>query len=291
MKRIFFVIFTIALVSIPLVIFSQTPTDTLWRHSLRAGVNFNQNAFNSNWRGGGVNSISIGSLFNYVLKYEDEKSAWRNEFDLRYGIARNENESYKKTSDRLFIDSKYGYKLSETWRMYSSLNFQTQFAAGYEFDQDGTRAAKISNFMAPAYLTSSWGFEYQPVEYFWMRIGPFSPRLTFVLDDDLQGNFGVDPGESVRYEWLAFQLVSELNRDLRENLNLKARYEFFANYSEIELKKFDHRLEFLFTSSVTRLLNVNLGAIFLYDIDQIDGLQASEALSVGLLYQISTLKE
>ena len=95
----------------------------------------------------------------------------------------------------------------------------------------------------------------------------------------------------MRYEWLAFQLVSELNRNLRENLNLRARYEFFANYSEIALKRFDHRLEFVFTSSVTRLLNVNLGAILLYDIDQIDGLQVSEALSVGLLYQISTLKE
>src|SRR5690606_15175380 len=179
--------------------------------------------------------------------------------------------------DRLFIDSKYGYKLSDAWRMYSSLNFQTQFAPGYQYNEDGNREAKISNLMAPAYLTSSWGFEYQLAEFFWMRIGPFSPRLTFVLDEDLQGNFGVDPGESVRYEWLAFQLVSELNRNLRENLNLRARYEFFANYSEIALKRFDHRLEFVFTSSVTRLLNVNLGAILLYDIDQIDGLQVSEA--------------
>lgn len=279
------------LLFLPILVFSQNTYDTLWRHSLQAGLNFNQNSFNDNWIGGGVNSISVGSLFNYVLQFEDESSAWRNELDLRYGVAKNENESYKKTSDRLFFDSKYGYKLSDKWRMYSSLNFQTQFAAGYEYNEDGVRSAKISDFMAPAYLTSSWGVEYQPVEYFWLRIGPFSPRITFVLDEELQGNFGVDPGESVRYEWAAFQLVSELNRNLRENLNVKARYEFFANYAELGFDKFDHRLEFAFTSAVTRLVNVNLGTIFLYDIDQVDGLQVSQTLSVGLLYAISTLKD
>jgi hypothetical protein len=275
---------------VPAIAYSQQE-DTLWRYNLQTGLNFNQSSFNTHWIGGGINSISLGSFFNYLLQFEDDAAVWTNEIDLRYGITRNEGEMAKKTSDRVFFDSKYGRKLNDNWRVYGSLNFMTQFAPGYEFGEGGVREAKISDFMAPGYLTSSWGFEYQPVDYFWIRIGPFSPRLTFVLQEELQGNFGVDVGESIRYEWFAFQLVSGFNRALNDNLSLKARYEFFANYEEISFRQFEHRLELLFTSEVTRLINVSLGTMLIYDIDQIDGLQLSQALSVGLQYRLSTMRD
>jgi hypothetical protein len=287
MKKINIALYFLLLV--PVIVYSQEQ-DTLWRYKLQAGLNFNQASFNSHWIGGGINSISLGSFFNYLLQFEDDVSVWSNEVDLRYGITKNENELAKKTLDRVFFDSKYGRKLNDNWRAYGSLNFMTQFAPGYEYGEGGTRLQMISNFMAPGYLTSSWGFEYQPVDYFWLRIGPFSPRLTFVLREELQGNFGVEAGESIRYEWLAFQFVTGFNRALNDNLSLKARYEFFANYEQIAFRKFDHRLEILFTSEVTRLINVSLGGIFIYDIDQVDGLQVSQALAVGLQYRLETMR-
>jgi hypothetical protein len=280
---------TVFVLLIPALAYSQQE-DTLWRYNLQTGLNFNQSSFNSHWIGGGINSISLGSLFNYLLQFEGENAVWTNETDLRYGITRNEGEMAKKTSDRIFFDSKYGRKLNDNWRLYGSMNFMTQFAPGYEYGEGGIREEKISDFMAPGYLTSSWGFEYQPVDHFYIRIGPFSPRLTFVLQEELQGNYGVDVGESIRYEWLAFQFVSGYNRALNDNLSLKARYEFFANYEEFSPKKFDHRLEILFTSEVTRLINVSLGTMILYDIDQVDGLQLSQALSVGMQYRLSTMR-
>ncbi len=278
-----------AIFLLPYTAFCQE--DTLWRYTMQTGLNFNQSSFNSNWMGGGVNSISLGSFFNYLLKFENDKVEWLNEIDLRYGISKNENETSKKTSDRIFLDSKYGVKLNDNWRLFASLNFTTQFSEGYEYGDGGARAAKISDFMAPGYLTSSWGLEYKPVDYFWLRIGPFSPRITFVTEEELQGNFGVAPGESIRYEWLAFQLVSEFNKTLNDNLTMKARYDFFANYEEFQAKKFDHRLEVMFTSAVTKLINVNLGSIMMYDIDQIDGVQLSQTLAVGLQYRLSTMKK
>jgi hypothetical protein len=278
----------LVLLLMPTFLFAQE--DTLWRYNLQTGLNFNQTSFNNNWMGGGINSVSLGSFFNYLLQFEGENVVWANEVDLRYGITRNENETAKKTSDRIFFDSKYGRKLNDHWRLFGSLNFMSQFAAGYEYGEGGTRVARISDFMAPGFLTSSWGLEYQPRDYFFVRVGPFSPRVTFVLQEELQGNFGVDVGESVRYEWLAFQIVSGYNRAINDNLSLKARYEFFANYEEFSFRNFEHRLELLFTSEVTRLINVSLGSILIFDNDQVDGIQLSQALAVGLQYRLSTMR-
>lgn len=292
MKKLILFVVILALSHLPVIAQNQPqPGDTLWRYAFQTGLNFNQSSFNSNWTGGGVNSVSLGAFLNYRTKYESDKAIWQNEIDLRFGLAKNQGEVAKKTTDRLFLDSKYGLKLSDDWNVFTSLNFLTQFANGYAYNDDGQRTNVISGFMAPGYLTSSWGMEYKPGNIFWVRISPFSPRITFVLDEQLQGNYGVDPGESVRYEWLAFQIVSELNTSLSDNINFKARYDFYANYNEFSFNQFDHRLEMLFTAKITQLINVNLGAIVLYDIDQIDGIQFSEALAIGLQYKVSTMKK
>jgi hypothetical protein len=56
----------------------------------------------------------------------------------------------------------------------------------------------------------------------------------------------------VRKEWLAFQLQSEYNRDIAENLNLKVRYLLFTNLQTLALNTIDHRLDMSLTAKVTK---------------------------------------
>ncbi|MBL3656682.1 DUF3078 domain-containing protein [Fulvivirga sediminis] len=274
------------------------PKDTTyWKKDFRGGLSFNQASFSENWQGGGVNSIGLNTNLTYKANYRKDIHSWDNTIDLGYGLVKNEDQGSRKSVDRLFLDTKYGRILNEKWTFFTSLTFLSQFDRGYEYDveqADGTmRDSLISEFMSPAFITSSWGFEYHPVDYFTLRLGPFSPRLTVVNNDQLSeaGAYGVDPGDKTRFESLAFQMVADFNKDIAENLNLKWKYMMFANYKELEVKKLDHRLDLTLAAKVNKFIDVSVGGILLYDYDQIDELQISQALNLGLVYTYKNYKE
>jgi len=271
-----------------------SPLDTsYWESSFSAGLNFNQAGFSSNWKSGGVNSVAFGSIVAGKALYRKGKLSWDNELELLFGIVRNEGEQTRKSNDRIFLDSKLGYQLSEKWSSYFSMNYLTQFAAGYNFNDDGSRTL-ISKFMAPGFLTSSLGFEFKPNNTFFLRIGPFSPRFTFVTDPEIinnvPSNYGVLAGDQVRVEWLAMQVFAGLDKDLSENLNLKSRYTMYANYQTLSLENIDHRLDLTITAKITNIISVTLTGIGLYDIDQDPGVQYSQALALGILYKVDNKK-
>jgi hypothetical protein len=183
--------------------------------------------------------------------------------------------------------------------MFVALNFQTQFAKGYKYLKDindADSAALISNFLAPAFITTTIGFQYEPSPAFKVRISPFAPRITIVKNSELYSTvdpvapYGVILGESVRYEWLAAQILAEFNKDIAKNINLKWRYMLFANYENLNFKEIDHRLDLNLTANVNRFINVSLGGILLYDYDQDSGLQTSQAFSLGVLYTFQNYK-
>jgi hypothetical protein len=271
----------------------KVDTLTHWKKTFEGGINVNQAAFSSNWKGGGVNSFGFNGRMNYKAEYKKDKNTWYNEFGFLFGMVNNQGQGYRKTLDRIYLESKYGYELNSKWSLTSSLNFLSQFAKGYKYEtvngiETGTL---ISDFLAPAFITSAWGFEYHPVDYFKLRFSPFSPRVTIVADNngrfdvvDLVKPYGVMVGESTRFEWLAFQMQADFNKDIAKNLNLNFRYVMFANYETLELKTIDHRVDLLLTAKVNKFMNVSLGGIMIYDFDQDSGAQLSQAFSLGFAY-------
>ncbi|MGX5688596.1 DUF3078 family protein [Arcticibacter tournemirensis] len=259
-----------------------------WRNWVTFGVNMNQASFSNNWKGGGVNSIAIGTTFNYKTDYTKGDKNYVSEVILQYGKIKNKGQLQRKSNDRIYWDNKVGLKLSPSWNFFGSLNFESQFDRGFSYStKDGVETAKtISRFMSPGYLTESIGFEYKPSKYFWLRIGTGTARQTFVLDKDLylnnDKNFGVEHGKSFRNE-LAFQLVSSYERDIMENISLKSRYSMFANYEK--LKSIDQRLDLTLIAKVNRLINVTFTGVGLYDDDATDKIQASQSLALGLTYR------
>lgn len=279
-------------------LYAQTTDTTYWKNAFKGSLSFNQAAFSQNWSAGGVNSIGLNALINYKANYLKGKKSWDNEIDMIFGFFNNDGVGYRKNNDRIYLDTKYGYALSSKWNTYGSFNLTSQFAKGYKYEKDNLDreiAIQISEFMAPGYFTASWGFEYIPKPYFKLRLSPFSPRLTVVKNKELylnvDSNYGVEIGETTRWEWLAFQFIADFDKDLNENLNLKFKYLLYANLETLDFEKIDHRLDVILSAKVAKYLDVKVIGALLYDYDQIDEVQLSQSLGIGFVYTFKNFTE
>lgn len=259
-----------------------------WKTKATVGINANQASFSDNWKGGGTNSIAIGALLNHKAEYSKESYSYTSEVILQYGKVKNKDQLQKKTNDRIYWDNKAAVQLSKNWYFFASLSFESQFDKGFSYSRDanGNEVAKIlSRFMSPGYLTQSLGFEYKPSKVFSTRIGTGTARQTFVLDTTIYKtnpkNFGVEVGKKIRND-LAFQVVSNLEKEIIKNTILKAKYNMFIPYEDV--KETDHRLDVVVTSKLNRFLNVSLTGVILYDKDMDLKVQSSQALALGVSF-------
>ena len=266
-----------------------------WNTRTSVGINLNQAAFSNNWTGGGVNSLALTGLVNHRAEYSREGYSYISELILNYGKVRNKNQSEKKTVDRIFWDNKAAIQLSKNWYFFGSLSFESQFDEGYRFYNDGNDNEQrnlLSRFMSPGYLTESIGFEYKPSKYFSTRIGTGTARQTFVLDTSLvrinaaagnsgYNNYGVPAGATFKNE-LAFQVVSNFDKEVAKNLNLKARYMVFIPYDQLDYT--NHRLDVELRAKVNKFMNVTVTGVGLYDKNTTDKIQASQTLALGMVF-------
>lgn len=264
------------------------PADTsYWRTSLKAGLNLNEAVVSDNWKGGGATSLGLSTLFNGQAHFLRGPQSWDNEADFLYAGQYTRGQGYRKTNDRLWLDTKYGHQLSKKWNAFVSLNMLSQFARGYDYSSEVPRL--VSSFLAPAYVTNAYGVEFRPSPRFTLRLSPFAPRLTIVrglarfqsLPTDVV--YGVDPGHHTRWEILAAQLLASLEQPLGPTANLKARYLLFTNYGAFRLREINHRLDVTLTAKVYGLLSVNFQSTVLYQFDQDANIQFSQGLGLGLL--------
>lgn len=265
-----------------------------WRHWTSFGINANQAAFSDNWNGGGVNSVALGLQFNYKTDYTKNTTNFVSELDLKYGRIKNKDQSARKSTDRIFWDNKLSLKISRSWSLFTSITFESQFDQGFKYEKtkDGTQADSlilISNFMAPGYLTQSLGLEFKRDKTFSLRLGTGTARQTFIADkrlvptEETGPRWGVPVGSSFKND-LAFQITANWDKNLNENLNIKGRYNLFANYKDITDPS--HRLDLTLTARVTKLINVTFNGVVIYDSTIDRNIQASQTLAMGLLFKI-----
>ena len=289
-----------------LLLQAQTDT-TYWQKSLSGGINFNQTSF-SNWSGGGINSVAFGGLLGARALYTKGNLSWDNTADLQLGYVKQGGVN-RKATDQIFLNSVLGRKIAPKWDLFASATFNTFFARGFVYDADkiptNTSQFLISRFLAPGQLSIAWGVAYKPNDWFSLRVSPFAPKFTFLNDQSVRHRivngryvadpsattFGVEAGKSVRTEWLALQIQAALNRNLSENVNLKVNYLGFANYKTLAADGMDHRLEAVIAAKVSKYISTTFGVIALYDKDYSANWQTQQALTIGLLYNVSTFRK
>ncbi len=292
------------------MLFAQEAEEKNWTHGGFVGLNISQSHF-SNWTSGGQDNINGLGTFKYNLNYLKGKCKWDNTLDLALGYSYYDLDKQPiKTDDRINLTSLYGYDVvKEKLYITANLNFQTQFADGFDYAND---TVKISEFLAPAYLTVGLGAQYTPTSWFSLNLAPASGRLTIVNDQDLAdaGAFGVTAaeyigdslvkhGKKTRME-LGAQLIANVNYEIFKNVVFNSKLTVFYDYMQNRDfnalgKEYGCRFDFDWDNAlvlkVNDWLNCNITARLVYDEDitPIEGesfLQFKEVLSVGISYKI-----
>ncbi|MDR0660580.1 MAG: DUF3078 domain-containing protein [Prevotellaceae bacterium] len=267
-----------------------------WKLSGSAAINMTQSSY-SNWAVGGQNSIAGVLSGGLVLNYKKNKWTWNNTLDAAYGLMIQDESGRSKTDDKIEIASKLGLKAAKKWSYTVLVQFKTQFDKGYKSYpvEDADKGSYTSRFMAPGYLTTSLGMNYNPNADFSLFLSPITMRTTFVQDKMLSdvGSYGVDPGKKSLVEYGAFVKATYQKKMVEDRILLKSKLELFTNWAE-NPENIDVNFELNIDFKVTKWLSARLyGQMIYYDDVRIPDdngvlkgprLQVKQVLGIGLSY-------
>lgn len=260
-------------------------TDTIlgWRRGGVISLNLSQTSL-KNWAAGGQNSFALNSLISVYAQYRKTQSYWDNSLDIGYGILKQgKNSQFIKTDDKFDFLSKYGRKAFDNFFYAALFNFRTQMTVGRDYSTD---TAKISNFLAPAYITGAIGLDYKPNSHFSVFVAPLTGKITIVKDQDLAnaGAFGVEPaeydhmgnilesGNNLRTEFGGYIRViyskNNFKSEILKNIGFTTKLDLFSNYLN-NPQNIDVNWETLLSVQVNKYILVNINTHLIYD-DDID---------------------
>lgn len=317
MKKFLFVL----IILIPALAWSQEPTPKKWEWTGITGLNLNQASF-SNWTAGGINSVAFSALGKYTGNYTKNKLTWKNNLNLMYGMYKEKDKEMTKNEDVIELISVIGHDLSEKWAITGYMSFRSQFANGYDQDFD---TMKISQFLAPGYLTLSPSARYSPGEHFYLLLSPVTAKFTFVMDQDLAnlGSFGVNAAEydnngimtkegEQMLLYLGPFIEAYFKKEVAKNLTYESRFNIlytFINRDNLEAYDMDISWENFLNYNFAKYFSVNLFLHFLYlpgqpiiKFETTDGvtvpsaspnrhIQVKETLGIGLSYSFPSSEE
>lgn len=267
--------------------FAQPSRDSAWTRGGHAGVSLSQISL-SNWAAGGDNAIGFNLLLDYKADYKKNRHLWQNRLELAYGLNKTKSDGTKKTNDNIYLSSIYGYQLVKNVYLSGLMNFQTQFAKGYDYNVNPDTF--ISRFMSPGYLMIGAGLTWTPKTWFTATFSPATWRGTFVSSNILsaQGDFGVTPGKHLFSEFGA-NLRMETTYEFLKNMTVYSRLDLFSNYLE-KPQNVDVNWIVQLNMTINKWFSANIRTNMIYDdnikIIQKNGtkgprLQFQEVLGVG----------
>ena len=258
MKRIFILCATLLLVASVASAQDESSSNLFqgkWTTSSTPALKASEYFFN-NWAKTGNSQIDVTATFFGNYKYTHPKFVWDNIADLAYGYAWQDLdnstegglfETRRKSNDKIDLSSSISWNAYKGWGASFSANLKTQFGAGYEYTGIGTEQCStiVSNFFAPAYLTTALSFELKKTDWS-VSLSFLTGKTTFVYNDDFiaEGrNFGVlqskdfnaDKPETFTHAHFAlgsYVKAQYLKKDILKNLDLYARIELFYDYAK-----------------------------------------------------------
>lgn len=292
-----------ALILISFRVFSQN--DTIWRTGGLSALNFNQVSL-TNWAAGGDNSIGGNALLNLYTNMKKNNWAWDNSLDLAIGGSKIGKQEFRKTDDKIDLNSKVGYDMGKNLYVTYLLGFRTQFTEGFKYDDNNNRT-RISNFLTPGYMLNSLGTDWKPMTDLSIFISPITAKTTLVNDQlliDLSeltnvALYGVDPGKKVRNEMGAY-FVGKYKSTLMENVVFSTRLELFSCYNN-NPQNLDINWENIISFKINKYINALIMTQLLYDNDVFvpkndvnapagPGTQFKESFGIGFSYKFDGVK-
>ena len=277
-------ILILLLFSFSLTIFAQDdpppPPQNTWLPNGVAGLNLSQLAL-ENWTQGGEDALAFTVYTHFGLDYFSNPWEFTNKLKLAYGRTKLGTDDFRTTDNELFLENLLVYKAGWFADPYFSNTIRTVITKGFDY-KDGN-ATQISNFFDPGYINQSIGLAYQVSESFKTRIGfgfqeTFTSNYTHYSDD-------VETSEIEKFKFeTGIESVSDLTLKLDDDLLFTSELRLFGAFDALDV--WDVRWDNILTAQVTKLVNVNLNVLMIYDVDQIAKTQLKEALQIGITYAI-----
>ena len=101
-----------------------------WTNSLKTQINVGQTSL-TNWAAGGDNTVSMQGFVDANANYKKNELFWNNRLQLDYGfLYASSKPIFQKNADRIYLESKFGYKTEKMKNLYFSANydFKSQLA-------------------------------------------------------------------------------------------------------------------------------------------------------------------
>ena len=242
-----------------------------WTSSLKTNLNLGQTSL-TNWAAGGDNTISLAAYVDGNANWVKGEMFWNNRLQLDYGFLwASSKPILQKNMDRIYLESKWGYKAPSTKYLYFSANydFKSQFASGYDYktpasvtdengnDLEGSALRDVwrdarelkSGFLAPAYTNLALGIDFVPNKWFSLNFAPLTGDLVIVNNPALRANYSMPlkkqyegvtenlPEDGSQYANVRFGFGAQLKMDAKVNINDNFAYStqvvLFANYLDI----------------------------------------------------------
>lgn len=208
-----------------------------WSTDLKTQINVGQTSL-TNWAAGGDNTLSLAAFIDGNANWKKGEMFWNNRLQLDYGfLYASSKPILQKNTDRIYLESKWGYKAPSTQNLYFSANydFKSQFSTGYDYktpdnlkDENGNdleggdlrqawrdaRKTK-SGFLAPAYTNLALGIDLKPWKWLSLNIAPLTGGVVIVKDVDLRKNYGMDLKEAYKdASKLSPEALDKFNEDM-----------------------------------------------------------------------------
>ena len=251
----------------------------IWKIHGRFTFIFNQSSF-TNWASGGENTIAGDLNVNYDFNYKKKLINWDTRILTGYGLSYVSEKGYRKTNDRLEINSLFGIRSREkNWFFSNFINFKTQYARGYNYSESSNEL--VSAFFSPAYLSLGPGVLWKKSDNLNLNIAPASARFTFV-DDDFSGKFGVEEGENVAFS-LGFNLSGYYKLSIMDNIEMENIITIYSDYLN-KPKNIDIEYQVNIRFKVNKFVKMHLTAHTILDDNASGTAQFRELFGLGLNY-------
>ena len=179
-----------------------------------------------NWAAGGDNTVSVAAFVDGNANWKKGDMFWNNRLQLDYGfLYASSKPILQKSTDRIYLESKWGYKTEKMKNFYFSANFdfKSQFTSGWDYntpasleDSEGNKLTGAplrqawrdarglkSGFLAPAYTNLALGLDYTPTKWLSLNFAPLTGGYVIVKDADLRKSYSMKEKKTTTAEKLA----------------------------------------------------------------------------------------
>ncbi|MBC7866316.1 MAG: DUF3078 domain-containing protein [Gloeobacteraceae cyanobacterium ES-bin-316] len=283
-------------------VINKDPTDTIprkWKTGGGLSLTINQGAL-SNWSAGGEKfSFSLNAALNVFAFYKKDEHSWDNSLDFAYGVVNTTSLGARKSSDLIYVSSKYGYELKKNLNLSVLGNIRTQFADGYVYNKTAAgldSGTLTSKSFQPAYVVLGLGLDFKPTDYLSVFVSPITGRWVIVPDNILARLYGVPDGKNALSEFGAF-LSANIMKKIGDNMAVKSKLELFSNYLD-DPQNIDIFWSTVYTAKISKFINFSFNFDLVYDnntknVDPTKGPapQILQLMGIGFAYKFNNQKK